>query len=124
MTGGYGHLQKKGEDKILVITQELADKWLDEDITTARVAANKQGSKLPFITQELLDILVSVNFQLGVAWNLEFKKTWAHMVAGSFLDAAYEAMDSAWYRQTPVRVKDLQQALRNADALWKQYKAV
>lgn len=105
----------------LEVTQALADKWLDSDLTAARKAAKSQFSLLPIQTQELYDVLVSVNFQLGPKWNLEHKKTWAHMVAGQYFEAAEEAEHSAWFRQTPVRVKDLQAALRRAHELYTHY---
>lgn len=120
VTGGYGHLQKPTETK-LEVTQELADKWLDSDLTAARKAAKSQFSQLPIQTQELYDVLVSVNFQLGPKWYLEHKKTWEHMLAGHYFEAAEEAENSTWYRQTPVRVLDLQKALRKAHELYTYY---
>ncbi len=119
-TGGYGHLQKPTEVN-LVVTRELADKWLDSDLTTARKAAKSQFSQLPIQTQELYDVLVSVNFQLGPKWYLEHKKTWAYMLDGKYFEAAEEAENSTWYRQTPVRVRDLQNALRKAHELYIHY---
>lgn len=119
-TGGYGHLWRRGDP--YVITQEVADKWLAEDIKSARLAAAKQLAKLPMETASLRDALVSVNYQLGNAWFLEHKKTWKLMVEGDYGRAAQEAADSDWYRQTPVRVKDLQRALYEAAILGRSYK--
>lgn len=112
---------QKPTEANLVVTQELADKWLDSDLTSARKAAKSQFSLLPIQTQELYDVLVSVNFQLGPKWNLEHKKTWALMTAGKYFEAAEEAENSTWYRQTPVRVLDLQKALRKAHELYTYY---
>lgn len=122
-TGGYGHLQRKGEDK-LTVTQGLADKWLEEDLTAARKGATFQVSKLPFYTQHLYDVLVSVNFQLGTAWYKDFKNTWALMLEGDFYRAAANAKLSLWARQTPVRVRDFELALRQTQDLYDQYRAV
>lgn len=105
-----------------MITQEVADKWLAEDITSARSAAAKQLAMLPMETASLRDALVSVNFQLGNAWYKEHKKTWALMLAGDYGRAAQEAANSDWYRQTPVRVKDFQRALYEAAILGRSYK--
>ena len=118
-TGGYGHLWRKGDP--LMITQEVADTWLDKDITSARNAAMKLFLQLPYQTQSLLDALVSVCFQLGNAWNLEHKKTWKWMLSGDYMKAVKEAENSDWFRQTPVRVRDFQKALSEAFLLGRQY---
>lgn len=115
LTAGYGHLIKPGEEN-LKITQELADKWFKEDIKEALEAAKVQASKLPYFTQELQDVLVSVNFQLGTGWTSKFTKTWGLMVKGEFDKAALEVENSLWHKQTPVRVRDLQRALWRASA--------
>lgn len=109
-TGGYGHLQKPHEAG-LVVTKELAEKWLAEDMQVAMKAARLQASKLPFSSQEFEDVLVSVNFQLGTGWTEKFPKTWGLMMSGKFEEAAWEAENSLWAKQTPVRVRDLQRAL-------------
>jgi lysozyme len=121
-TGGYGHLQKKGEEK-LVVTQELADKWLNEDISKARAAATKQCASMVFHTEHLREVLVSVNYQLGTSWTLDFYSTWPLIQSGSFSKAAQALLSSKWYRQTPVRVKDFVAALQEAQDLYDQYKA-
>lgn len=120
-TAGYGHLQRPGEEKLLVTTA-LADAWFEVDITGAEDAADKQADQLPFVTRELLNVLVSVNYQLGTAWTSKFKNTWALMVAGNFGKAAYEAENSLWAKQTPVRVRDFQRALWKAETLYRLYK--
>lgn len=120
-TGGYGHLQRKGEERI-VITKPIADAWFEEDIGDAEEAALRQANMLPFVTQELQDVLVSVNYQLGSSWNTKFKVTWGHLLAGRFGEAAYEAENSLWAKQTPIRVRDFQKALWRAEVLYKEYK--
>lgn len=119
-TGGYGHLYKKGDPESF--DQGQADDWLTADIGAARKAAQKQFDQLPYQTQSLYDVLVSVNFQLGVAWNRTFKKTWKYMLDGEYNEAAIEAQRSTWYNQTPVRVRDLQKALFEAAILARSYK--
>lgn len=101
----------------MTITKALADKWFVEDITASDMAATIQAGQLKHCTQELKDVLVSVNFQLGTSWISKFKKTWALMLAGDYVGAAWEAENSLWAKQTPVRVRDLQFALVRLDAL-------
>lgn len=120
-TAGYGHLQRKGEEK-LVVTKTLADAWFEEDIMEAEDAALRQSSELPFVTRDLIDVLVSVNYQLGTAWTSKFKTTWRLMKEGKFSEAATEAENSLWAKQTPIRVRDFQRALWRASALQELYK--
>lgn len=120
-TGGYGHLQKPGEEK-LQVTKTQADAWFEVDIQEAEDAALKQANSLPFVTQELYNVLVSVNYQLGTGWTNKFKVTWGHCLAGNFGKAAAEAENSLWAKQTPVRVRDFQRALWKAETLYRLYK--
>lgn len=119
-TGGYGHVYRKGDPERF--DQGIADAWLNEDIQKARAAAVKQFAQLPLQTQSLMDVLVSVNFQLGTHWYKEHKKTWKLLLEGAYALAAIEATNSDWYRQTPTRVKDLQKALYEASILARSYK--
>ena len=121
-TGGYGHLWVKGDPE--KFGQEQALMWLVQDVSKARSAAAKQFDQLPIQTQSLFDVLVSVNFQLGTGWFKEHKKTWALMLEGAYPESAIEAQNSSWFKQTPVRVRDLQTALKQAALLARQYAQV
>lgn len=118
-TGGYGHLYRKGDPD--TFDQNQAEVWLEADLGKSRQAAQKQFDQLPIQTQSLLDVLVSVNFQLGTEWFKIHKKTWAKMLSGDYMGASAEAQNSAWFNQTPTRVKDLQKALSEAFLLNRQY---
>lgn len=119
-TGGYGHVYRKGDpDRFDGVK---AYEWLVSDIAKARLGAAKLFDLLPFQTQSLFDVLVSVCYQLGNAWYKEHKKTWKLMLEGDYENAAREAENSKWFRQTPVRVKDLQGALYEAAILARSYK--
>lgn len=106
-----------------MVTQELAEKWLSEDIKKARAGAAKQCAMMVFYTEHLYEVLVSVNYQLGTSWYLDFYSTWPMIAKGDFAKAAQALMASKWYRQTPVRVKDFIAALLEAEDLYAQYKA-
>lgn len=122
-TGGYGHLQKRGEEHIK-ITQAVADAWLQEDIGVARVSALAECEQLPFYTKELLDVLVSTNYQLGTEWEKKFPNTFALMKEGKFDEAAWALESSLWAKQTPVRVRDLQRALWRTQIMWDAFRAI
>lgn len=119
-TGGYGHLWRKGDP--ISITQDLAEQWLSEDISSARKAASKLLDLLPYQTASLRDVLVSVCYQLGNLWYKEHKSTWKLLLEGQYNQAAREAQNSTWYKQTPTRVKDFQKALYEAAILAQSYK--
>jgi len=116
LTGGVGH--KLTEDEIKkypldkAIPESQINKWLAQDSRKAIEAAKKQAKELKISDPKFIEALTSVNFQLGTAWNTKHKKTWALMKEGAYDKAADEAADSLWYKQTPVRVKDLQKALK------------
>ena len=110
LTAGYGHLIKPGEEA-LEITQSLADKWLKEDYQGASLAAQSQSEQLPFATQELVDVLTSVNYQMGTNWYKGFPKTWSLLKSGKYEEAAVEVENSLWHKQTPIRVRDFQRVL-------------
>ena len=75
------------------------------------LAAQSQSEQLPFATQELIDVLTSVNYQLGTQWFKKFPKTWSLLKSGKYEEAAVEVESSLWHKQTPVRVRDFQRVL-------------
>lgn len=121
-TGGYGHLRKAGDPEL--ITQDLADKWLEQDIGEARKSAKDECDQLPFYSQELLDTMVSVNYQLGTSWEKKFPNTFQLMKDGKFDEAAWALESTLWNKQTPVRVRDMQKALWRTQLMWDAYRAI
>lgn len=119
LTGGYGHLKRKGDPEVFV--QADADKWLETDIGGARKAATKQFARLPYQTQSLYDVLVSCNYQFGNDFDTDFPNSFQLIVDGKYDEAVVAFQRTLWYRQTPTRVKDLQEALKDAIQLARQY---
>ena len=113
-TVGIGHLVTPADN--LKVGDEITDQQVSEffkkDSAAALSAAKSQASKAGINDSDFLVYLASVNFQLGTSWNTVHKKTWALIMEGKYDEAAEEAGRSAWAKQTPVRVKDFQQALR------------
>jgi len=119
-TGGVGHLWRKGDPES--IDQKVSAEWLEKDLAGARKAAQKQFNQLPFQTQDLYDVLVSVNFQFGNDFDTDFPATWEMLKNGYYSKAADALQATKWNQQTPVRVKDFQNAIRDAAMLYKQYR--
>lgn len=116
LTGGVGHLLSPKEALLYpegtYIASPIVESWLRGDIALAEKAAQNQCEELIEPSEDLLHALISVNFQLGTNWNRIHKKTWKLMTQGRYEEAAVEAANSVWYKQTPIRVKDFQKALR------------
>ncbi len=113
-TVGIGHLVKT-EDKLKVgdeITDQRVSEFFKKDSAAALSAAKSQAAQAKISDSNFIVYLASVNFQLGTSWNTVHKKTWKLIMEGSYEEAALEAAKSTWASQTPVRVKDFQQALR------------
>jgi GH24 family phage-related lysozyme (muramidase) len=113
-TVGIGHLVTPA-DKLKVgdeITDAQVSDFFKKDSAKALAAAKSQASKAGISDSNFVVYLASVNFQLGTKWNTVHKKTWALIMDGKYEEAAQEAGKSTWAKQTPIRVKDFQQALR------------
>ncbi|MCB9234801.1 MAG: hypothetical protein H6581_24320 [Bacteroidia bacterium] len=115
-TVGLGHLLLPEENAKYKVGDRIPDAilndWAQKDAKKAYDAAVSQARELNITSTDFINILASVNFQLGTRWYTIHKNTWAYMKAGQYEKAAQEAGNSSWARQTPVRVKDFQEALR------------
>ncbi|NBF33838.1 glycoside hydrolase family protein [Klebsiella pneumoniae] len=110
LTVGYGHLVQKGEDFTNGISAIDADILLAKDIDKAK----KQLSTLNLgvLPRDIEDYLVIMLFQLGLGGVQKFKKLLAAAKIGDRNGIRRESVDSLWYRQTPNRVKDMNNQLQ------------
>jgi len=58
--------------------------------------------------------LINMAYQLGIEGLLKFRKTIQHIKAGRYKEAADEALDSLWAKQTPNRAKRVTNWMRGA----------
>lgn len=116
LTGGLGHLLtgdeigKYSEGSPLTAAQIYA--WAQKDVGEAWNAGQTQAARLGVKDHDFMVALASMSFQNGVYWYTEHVKTWALMTEHKWDEAAIEAADSDWARQTPSRLHDFQAALR------------
>ena len=118
LTVGIGHLVLAGDGISLgqTISDARVNAFFEKDIAGAFAAAKQQALELGKYDADLIAALTSVNYQLGTGWTREFKNTWNDIKSGSVQSAIKRLYQSAWYRQTPVRVADFANALRSAYA--------
>ncbi len=117
-TVGIGHLVLP-EDNLKVgdtITDEQVDALFKKDGAAAMAAARSQAATAGITDSAFIPYLASVNFQLGTQWTATFPHTWNLIVNGDYEGAANALDGTIWAKQTPIRVKDFQDALRRLPA--------
>ena len=112
-TIGYGHKIKKGEN-FTTLTKEQADELFMKDYLNAQQGADRiiQEFKIP-AEDNVRNAVTGAVFQLGEEGFKKFKKTIAFLQQGKFEEAAKEAKNSDWHKQTPVRTSDFENLLLN-----------
>lgn len=110
LTVGYGHLVLKGEDFSNGITAIDADILLAKDIDKAKRQLSTLN--LGVLPRDIEDYLIIMLFQLGLGGVQKFKKLLADAKAHDRNGIRRESVDSLWYRQTPNRVKDMNNNLQ------------
>ena len=125
-TVGIGHLVVPADH--LVVGDTISDDWVNalfrQDSAAAMCAARSQAAEAGTTDSAFIPYLASVNFQLGTAWTAKFPNTWRMIVDGEYIEAALALDSTLWCRETPVRVADFQQALRDLPPKQPAYRAV
>ena len=97
----------------------------EKAIADSTKAANKQAEQMRAegraVDPNFTESLVGVNFQLGSEWTTKFPTAWSNLQSGDYEDAIEEirftkkgsGIASDWAKQTPTRVDDFTQAIRN-----------
>lgn len=110
LTIGYGHLIQKGEEYSNGLHPIDADILLANDIEKAK--KQLKTLNLGVLPRDIEDYLVIMLFQLGLAGVQKFKKLLTAAKAHDRDGIRRESIDSLWYRQTPNRVKDMNNQLQ------------
>jgi GH24 family phage-related lysozyme (muramidase) len=119
-TGGVGHLLSEEEIKMYPIGTKIKEDvwkgWLAADSSKAYSAGVEQASEMKHQSQDMVEALASVNFQLGTGWRRKFPSAWKALKSGNYDEAIAQVSwidpknkgkgASHWKRQTPVRVRD------------------
>lgn len=105
LTIGIGRLideRRKGG-----ISEDEAEYLLENDIRRVTSALRSTIPWIDGIDSARRGVLVNMAFQLGVNGLLAFKRTLAHVQAGSYAAAASEMLQSDWAKQTTERAERL-----------------
>ena len=65
-----------------------------------------------YMPQEIKDIVIEMNYQLGVTGFSKFKKTIAYLQNKQWEEASVEMLDSLWAKQTPNRAKEMSERVK------------
>ena len=103
LTIGYGK-----RVKYLQVTEEQATEWLEEDLENLKYTLSGKYDWFLPAPQEVRDIVMNMNYQLGVSAFSKFKKTIKYISDKDYQMASAEMLDSKWARDdTPRRAKEL-----------------
>lgn len=121
-TIGIGHLLKKGEN-FTELSDAQVEELFDKDLNEAKQATsriiNKNKLKLSTTQQNALTDMV---FQMGENRVSKFKKTLSLLSQGKNEEAAKEALNSRWAKQTPKRAKEISNLLKQGNDMAKEKK--
>ena len=101
-----------GSNFRLAYSDDFIMKLLEKDLDIAINDANSIIDEAD-IPEEGFEILVQMCFQLGKPRVLKFKRFLYHLNKCEFEQSADEMIDSLWYQQTPNRVSELAEIMRN-----------
>ena len=103
MTIGYGRCidKRKGPG----ISRYEAGVLLENNIRAALIFLKQEISFFDSLPDGVARALVNMAYQLGVAGVLKFKKMLAALEKKDWKEAAAQALDSEWAKQTPERAK-------------------
>ena len=112
-TAGYDTIGYGQRVKYLKVTDEQATEWLQEELQNLKyILADKYEWFLPS-PQEVQEIVINMNYQLGVTAFSKFKKTIFLLANCDYKAASTEMLDSKCARtDTPRRAKELSDRLR------------
>jgi GH24 family phage-related lysozyme (muramidase) len=107
-TIGYGHLLTANDDFVEGIQYDKAalENLFDRDFNKAKQGMEELVGKsaLPIIVK---GVIIEMVFQLGKTGVSKFKNMFAALNEYDYIKAAAEMINSAWYKQTPNRCKEL-----------------
>ncbi len=115
-TAGYDTIGYGQRVKYLKVTQEQAEEWLKEELSNLKYILADKYNWFLSAPQEVQDVVMNMNYQLGVTAFSKFKKTIYLLANKDYKGASVEMLDSKWARtDTPRRAKELSDRLKQVE---------
>ena len=115
-TAGYDTIGYGKRIKYLQVTEEQSTEWLEEDLENLKYTLSAKNDWFLPAPQEVRDIVMNMNYQLGVSAFSKFKKTIQYIANKDYEGASIEMLDSKWARDdTPRRAKELSDRLAKVE---------
>ena len=109
-TIGYGWCIERGltePEARFILQNQLGDCYQS-------LRSCSKGKLFDSLNEETRSVLTELCFNLGLGGLLNFKKMWAAIDKGDFVEAAREALDSRWAKQVKGRATTLSDILRDS----------
>ena len=97
--------------------EEVADFWcgaildhLDQNMANTPEDISRTYLEL---SPERKAAILNMAYQMGISGVCKFQKMWAALAAGDYEEAAKEALDSVWAKQTKKRAKRVSEVIRS-----------
>ena len=91
----------------LPITEHEADLLLKSRVYQKKEELERAEPFVKELPKEKQDVLLEMSYQLGVGGLMKFRKMWKALKKFDYKEAAKEALDSRWAKQTPKRAEEL-----------------
>ncbi len=98
----------------LPITEHEADLLLKSRMYQKKEELERAEPFIKELPKEKQDVLLEMSYQLGVGGLMKFRKMWKALKRFDYKEAAKEALDSRWAKQTPKRAEELALRLRES----------
>ena len=110
ITVGYGFMIDKRKNGR--IPKEIADYWLDFEISTVRKELLLLLDWFKHLDEVRQDVLVNMAYNMGTANLLKFKKTLSFVKVGLYMEASIEMLNSKWATQVKDRAIRLSKQMK------------
>ncbi len=96
-------------------TEAEAEQWLRNELSDMFFKLRDRKPLIEDLDPVRSAAVLNMAYQLGVAGVLGFRRMWAALEEGSYLEAALMAEDSKWAKQTPNRARRVCRALESGE---------
>lgn len=102
------------EEFPIMVSLAQAEVWLHSEVAMKdmKLSRSSEGWIYNNLDDDRRAILLSMAYQMGTRGTLKFRNMWSALERGDYTQAAREALNSRWARQTPERAERHARVLR------------